>query len=56
MQSKKGEPMSSKEEKIRREKFIAKAKEITATKQSAHSFLMKAGIINKRGQLSPEYR
>lgn len=42
--------------KIRHEKFLAKAKEITATRQSAHSFLMRAGIIDESGKLAPEYR
>lgn len=48
--------MSSKEEKERHEKFLAKAKEITSSRENAYHFLLKAGIIDKSGQLSSEYK
>lgn len=48
--------MSSTEERERYEKFLAKAEEITSSKENAYSFLLKAGIIDKNGQLSSEYR
>lgn len=48
--------MTSTEEQIRYEKFLAMGKEITATKEKAHAFLLAAGIIDESGQLAPRYR
>lgn len=48
--------MSSTEEKIRYEKFLAKAKEISASKEKSLKFLQDAGIIGLDGQLTPQYR
>lgn len=48
--------MSSTEEKERYKKFLAKAREITSSKEKAYNFLLKAGIIDKSGQLAQEYR
>lgn len=48
--------MSSTEERQRYERFLAKGKEVTATRENAHAFLLAIGIIDETGKLTPRYR